>query len=121
MNCIKYLCNYTDFNFLFFWGGGVIVTSASSVTCCMSINTADFLCQCNVHVFGIIIVCLLFVLFPRHRLMSCLKPRATDVCTVMIGALERIPRLWVDFCTLYGTEGLMEKKIIILNYFGGLV
>lgn len=32
----------------------IIAISASFVTCCMSINTADFLCQCIVHVLGII-------------------------------------------------------------------
>lgn len=33
----------------------IIAISASFVTCCMSINTADFLCQCIVHVLGIIL------------------------------------------------------------------
>lgn len=107
MNCIKYLCNYTDFKVFFFFL--IIVISASFVTCCMSVNTTDFLCQCNVHVLALLLF-LFLVIFPRHCLMSCFKPRATDMCTVMIGVLEIIPRLWVDFCTLYGMEGLVEKK-----------
>lgn len=41
----------------------IIAISASFVTCCMSINTADFLCQCIVHVLGIILsfFCFFFV------------------------------------------------------------
>lgn len=75
----------------------IIVILASFVTCCMSINTADFLCQCNVHVFGIIVyMCFIFyfiiiiIHFPRCCLMSCYKPRATSMCTVMTGVLEMI-------------------------------
>lgn len=51
MNCTKYLCK-TGFRFFFLM---IIANSASFVTCCMSINTADFLCQCIVHVLGIIL------------------------------------------------------------------
>lgn len=44
----------TGFRFLFLM---IIANSASFVTCCMSINSADFLCQCIVHVLGIIFFC----------------------------------------------------------------
>lgn len=41
----------------------IIAISASFVTCCMSINTADFLCQCIVHVLGIIFFLSMFLFF----------------------------------------------------------
>lgn len=49
-NCTEYLCNYNWFQIFLMI---IIAISASFVTCCMSINTADFLCQCIVHVLGI--------------------------------------------------------------------
>lgn len=56
----------------------IIAISASFVTCCMSINTADFLCQCIVHVLGIIFCS--FCLFCLEALSDEFD-RATGLCT----------------------------------------
>lgn len=73
----------TGFRFFFLM---IIAISATFVTCRMSINTADFLCQCIVHVLGIILFfCLFFkflfglFFFWRRCLISC--PRPTGLCT----------------------------------------
>lgn len=58
----------------------IIAISASFVTCCMSINTADFLCQCIVHVLGIVIFCFVgFILLGGFFLEALSElSRATD-------------------------------------------
>lgn len=59
----------------------IIANSASFVTCCMSINTADFLCQCIVHVLGIILFFILFgvVVFFLEVVSELSRP--TGLCT----------------------------------------
>lgn len=64
----------------------IIAISASFVTCCMSINTADFLCQCIVHVLGIILLFFWLVLFflGFFLLLEALSEelsRPTGLCT----------------------------------------
>lgn len=112
----------------------IIAISASFVTCCMSINTADFLCQCIVHVLGIIlsffVFCFCFfvgfILFWGFfgGTVWWVVPTDWQVCV----QIQRLcPQLWVDFCILYGKKlrtnerRRRKKKREILDYFGGLV
>lgn len=53
----------------------IIAISASFVTCCMSINTADFLCQCIVRVLGI-----MFLFFVLLFVFSSLKALSDEFC-----------------------------------------
>ena len=98
----------------------IIAISATFVTCRMSNNTADFLCQCIVHVLGIILFFLVIFEIPfcfvfLRTLSNKLSPtdrfvyRAGDCVPdrqVCVQSRRLCPQLWVDFCTLYG-----EKKI----------
>lgn len=94
----------TGFRFFFLM---IIAISATFVTCHMSINTADFLCQCIVHVLGII---LFFCLFFKFLFGLCFFWRRCLISfpdrQVCVQSRRLCPQLWVDFCTLYG-----EKKL----------
>lgn len=88
----------------------IIAISASFVTCCMSINTADFLCQCIVHVLGIM---LLFFWISCPDWQVCVQNRR--LCPPPnLGRL--LYSLWKN--EQEDEEGKKEK---IQDYFGGLV
>lgn len=83
----------------------IIAISASFVTCCMSINTADFLCQCIVHVLGIVIFCFVLLVlffwggfFWRHCL-SC-PERQTDRFVYRAG--DSVHSSWWTFVLFMG-------------------
>lgn len=83
--------------------------SASFVTCCMSINTADFLCQCNVHVLGIILL-FWFQFFWAGRVSFWrLRLNCPDQ-QVCVQSRRLCPQLWVDFCILYGKFKIWTEK-----------
>lgn len=119
-NCTEYLCNYNWFQIFLMI---IIAISASFVTCCMSINTADFLCQCIVHVLGIRFFFLLdiFVFFVSSEAssdegLSCTEPQITSTAPAGL------------FYSLLEKKNLTERRRRrrkkhekLLDSFGGLV
>lgn len=107
------ITGFTIFFFYFYFFLMIIAIPASFVTCCMSINRADFLCQWIVHVLGIIFWFGLyysfnFILFcfPRHYYELFQAPSNR-----IMYRLEKRSPIWVYFCTLYGKiKDLMSKK-----------
>lgn len=90
----------------------IIAISASFVTCCMSINTADFLCQCIVHVLGIIFrwfysFCLSFFISYFLEAMSDELSQVTEQ-QVCVQNRRSCPQLWVEFCTLNGGGNIIK-------------
>lgn len=89
----------------------IIAISASLVTCCMSINTADFLCQCIVNVLGIIILLVFILLWGFLEALSdeCTEP---EIVSPALGVL--LYSLWIEF----RTNERRRRKWKSLDYFG---
>lgn len=83
--------------------------SASFVTCCMSINTADFLCQCIVHVLGIILLFWFQFFWAGRVFFWRLRLNCPDQ-QVCVQSRRLCPQLWVDFCILYGKFKIWTEK-----------
>lgn len=118
MNCTKYLCK-TGYRFFL----TIVAISASFVTCCMSINTADFLCQWLVHVHGIILFCLfvfLIIIVLYGDFGSSIRIVPTKRFVYRAG--DCVLNFEQTFVFFIGKNGLIEEgKKEILDYFDGLV
>lgn len=100
----------------------IIAISASFVTCCMSINTADFLCQCIVHVLGI-----RFVFFCWICLFFCFFGGIVWRGFVVYRAADHVHSSGWTFLLFIGkklnreTKKKKKKHEKLLDSFGGLV
>lgn len=116
MNCTKYLCKIGYRFFL-----TIVAISASFVTCCMSINTADFLCQWIVHVLGIILL-FFYCCYSFWGVLEVVSElsRPTGVCTEPAIVSSTLSRL---LYSSWEKNGLIreEEKNEILDYFDSLV
>lgn len=102
----------------------IIAISASFVTCCMSINTADFLCQCIVHVLGIRFVFFLLDIFGFFCFFRGIVWRGF----VVYRAADHVHSSGWTFLLFIGkkkinweTKKKKKKHEKLLDSFGGLV